>query len=141
MMRQSDTVVRWGGEEFLIITRQSRQADALPLAERIRREIEQKTFMVVSGQPLRQTISIGFCHYPFISNEEEKLNWQQVVAMADTALYLAKHNGRNLVIGIEPGPVPFAGAGQELLADLAAAVKKGFIQLACRKAVKIPAHP
>ena len=141
MMRQSDSVARWGGEEFLIITRQSRRADAFPLAERIRQTIEQTAFAFPAGPHIKKTVSIGFCHYPFLCQGDEKLNWHQVVAMADTALYLAKHNGRNLVIGIEPGPVPFAGAGQELLADLAAAVKKGFIQLACRKAVKIPAHP
>jgi len=141
MMRQSDSVARWGGEEFLIITRQSRRADAYPLAERIRQTIEQTAFAVSPGQTIRKTISIGFCHYPFLCQGEEKLSWHQVVAMADTALYLAKHNGRNLVIGIEPGPTPFHGDGQELLVDLAAAVNRGTIVLSCRKAVKIPAHP
>ncbi len=140
MMRQSDSVARWGGEEFLIITRQSRQADAGLLAERIRQTIEQEAFTLPSGQRFRKTVSIGYCHYPFLSNEEEKLGWHQVVAMADTALYLAKHNGRNLVVGIQPGPTPLAGDGQELLADLAAAVKNGHIELLCRKPVKVPAH-
>ncbi len=141
MMRQSDSVARWGGEEFLIITRQSRRADAYPLAERIRQTIEHTDFVVSPGQHIKKTISIGFCHYPFLLEGEEKLSWHQVVAMADTALFLAKHNGRNLVIGIEPGPTPFHGDGQELLADLAAAVNKGTIGLSCRKTVKIPAHP
>ena len=140
MMRQSDSVARWGGEEFLIITRQSRRADAYPLAERIRQTIEQTGFAVFPGQQIKQTVSIGFCHYPFLCQDKEKLNWQQVVAMADTALYLAKHNGRNLVVGIEPGATPFYGVGQELLADLAAAVKTGTIEITCRKPVKIPAH-
>ncbi len=141
MMRQSDSVARWGGEEFLIITRQSRRADAYPLAERIRQTIELTAFAVPAGPHIKKTVSIGFCHYPFLCQDEEMLNWHQVVAMADTALYLAKHNGRNLVIGIEPGPIPFHGAGQELLADLAAAAKKGYIEMSCRKPVKIPAHP
>jgi diguanylate cyclase (GGDEF)-like protein len=141
MMRQSDTVARWGGEEFLIITRQSRRVDAGPLAERIREAIEQEAFPLPTGQRIRKTVSIGYCHYPFLSNEEEKLGWHQVVAMADSALYLAKHNGRNLVIGIHPGPAPFGGEGQELLADLDAAARNGFIELACRKPVRIPPHP
>ena len=79
------------------------------------------------GQSIKKTISIGFCHYPFLCQGKEKMSWHQVVAMADTALYLAKHNGRNLVIGIEPGPTPFHGEGQELLVDLAAAVDRGNI--------------
>ncbi|MCU0236174.1 MAG: diguanylate cyclase [Acidobacteria bacterium] len=142
MMRQSDTVVRWGGEEFMIITRQASQADALQLAERVRQGIEKAAFQMPGGQHIKKTVSIGFCHYPFLSGDQEKLSWQQVVSMADNALYLAKHNGRNLVIGIRPGPVPFAGAGQELFADLAAAVRDGHLQLICGKdRVKIPEHP
>ena len=141
MMRQSDTVVRWGGEEFLIITRQSGQGDAVQLAERIRLSIEQAAFHVPAGNRIKKTASIGFCHYPFLSGDEERLNWQQVVALADNALYLAKHNGRNLVVGIKPGPTPFAGDGQELLTDLAAAVKNGYLEVISRKhPVRIPAH-
>ncbi len=141
MMRQSDTVVRWGGEEFLIVTRQSSQADAFQLAERIRQNIEQTAFHVPPAQKIKKTVSIGFCHYPFLSGEEEKLNWQQVVSMADNALYLAKHNGRNLVVGIRPGRSLFAGSAQELLADLSAAVKSGHLEVICRKDhIHIPPH-
>jgi hypothetical protein len=62
--------------------------------------------------------------------------------MADSALYLAKQNGRNLVVGIRPGREPFAGSGQELLADLAAAVGHGHLELICSKnRIKIPDHP
>jgi diguanylate cyclase (GGDEF)-like protein len=142
MMRQSDTVVRWGGEEFLVITRQSGQGDAIQLAERIRQAMEQAAFQVPAGGRIKKTVSIGFCHYPFLSGGVEKLNWQQAVALADNALYLAKHNGRNLVVGIQPGPEPLAGEGQELLSDLAAAVKKGFLVVISPKgAIRIPAHP
>jgi diguanylate cyclase (GGDEF)-like protein len=141
MMRQSDTVARWGGEEFLVVTRQSRQADAYPLAERIRQTIELEEFTVPSGLRLKETVSIGYCHFPFLSSGQETLSWHQVVAMADSALYLAKHNGRNLVIGIHPGPAPFDGEGQELLADLDAAARNGFIEMACRKPVRVPPHP
>ena len=74
MMRQSDTVVRWGGEEFLVITRQSGQADAFQLAERIRLRIEQTDFQIAPANEFRKTISIGFCHYPFLCGEEEKLD-------------------------------------------------------------------
>ncbi len=141
MMRQSDTIVRWGGEEFMAITRQSSQGDAFQLAERIRLRVEQTVFQLSPGHTIKKTLSIGFCHFPFLSGEEEKLNWPQAVALADNALYLAKHNGRNLVVGIRPGPVPFPGPGQELLSDLAAAVKNGHLELISGKShIKIPVH-
>jgi diguanylate cyclase (GGDEF)-like protein len=141
MMRQSDTVVRWGGEEFMVLTRQSSQADAFQLAERIRLGIEKSAFRMPGGQQLKKTVSIGFCHFPFLCGDEEKLNWQQVVSMADNALYLAKHNGRNLVIGVRPGPTPFTASGQELLSDLAASVQHGHLLLVSSKnRIKIPEH-
>jgi diguanylate cyclase (GGDEF)-like protein len=141
IMRQSDTVVRWGGEEFLVITRQSRRSDAFALAERIRLSIEQKDFQVAPGQRIHKTVSIGFCHYPFISGEADKLGWHQVVAMADTALYLAKHNGRNMAVGIEPGTEAFFGPGQELLSDVATAIQNGHLHLISHKNhIKVPVH-
>jgi diguanylate cyclase (GGDEF)-like protein len=141
-MRQSDTVVRWGGEEFLIITRQSGQADAFQLAERLRQSMEQAAFHVPTGHNIKKTVSIGYCHYPFLIGKEEKLSWQQAISMADNALYLAKHNGRNLVVGIQPGKEPCSGNGQELLADLAAAVKHGYVELVCSMhPIKISTHP
>jgi diguanylate cyclase (GGDEF)-like protein len=134
-------VARWGGEEFLVITRQSRRADAGPLAERIRQTIEQEPFQLPGGQSLRKTVSIGYCHYPFFSGDAEKLGWHQVVALADSALYLAKHNGRNLVVGVQPGQTPAAGDGQKLLADLAQAAERGHIEVLCRRPVRFPPHP
>jgi len=53
-----------GGEEFMIITRQAGRADAFPLAERIRRGIEQSEFHVPPELVIHKTVSIGFCHYP-----------------------------------------------------------------------------
>ncbi len=142
MMRQSDTIARWGGEEFLIITRQSGQGDALQLAERIRLHIETTVFRIAAENKIRKTISIGYAHYPFLIAGEEKFTWQQVVALADNALYLAKHNGRNLVVGIQPGLNPFPGPGQELLGDLAAAIQNRHLEtVSLKRNLKIPAHP
>ncbi len=142
MMRQSDTIVRWGGEEFMIITRQSSQSDAFQLAERIRLHIEKASFKISTEHVIKKTISIGFSHYPFSFSGQERFSWQQVVALADNALYLAKHNGRNLVVGIQPGINPFSGPGQELLGDLAMAVKNHHLEVVSRKNnLKIPVHP
>ena len=142
MMRQYDTIVRWGGEEFMVITRQSIQGDAFPLAERIRLNIEKTAFSISADQRINKTISIGYTHYPFHIAGQEKFNWQQAVALADNALYLAKHNGRNCVVGITPGSEPFPGTGHELLGNLANAVKNNHLKLISRKNnLKIPVHP
>jgi len=142
MMRQYDTVVRWGGEEFMVITRQSGQGDSFQLAERIRLNIENTAFSVSAEQKIKKTISIGYSHYPFLIAGHEKFSWQQAVALADNALYIAKHNGRNRVVGIMPGSEPFPGSGQELLGNLADAVKNNHLKLIGRKNnLKIPVHP
>ncbi len=142
MMRQSDTIARWGGEEFLIITRQSGPGDALQLAERIRQHIEKTVFSIAAENKIRKTISIGYAQYPFLIAGQEKFSWQQVVALADNALYLAKHNGRNLVVGIQPGLNPFPGSGQELLSDLATAIKNKHLEVfSPKRNLKIPVHP
>ncbi|MBN2346408.1 MAG: GGDEF domain-containing protein, partial [Candidatus Aminicenantes bacterium] len=142
MMRQSDTVVRWGGEEFLVLTRRSGPDDAFVLAERIRRHIEETAFPVGPGATVRKTLSVGFCLYPFLSGGEDKLSWAQAVALADTALYLAKHNGRNLAVGLQPGKRPFQGDGHELLADIPAAIAAGCLEVVSRREnLKIPSQP
>ncbi|WLT32060.1 two-component regulator propeller domain-containing protein [Geothrix sp. PMB-07] len=100
VVRTSDTVVRWGGEEFLIVTRNTARADAAILPERIRTAIEAHPFDVDKPEPLFKTGSIGFSAFPFIRNNVEGFAWEHVVAVADACLYAAKRNGRNAWVGI-----------------------------------------
>ena len=46
------------------------------------------------------TCSIGFAYYPFLSDQTNSLSWEQVVAVADRALYVAKKSGRNAWVGL-----------------------------------------
>src|SRR5262249_6956323 len=62
--RQSDLVVRWGGEEFLIISRDAERQDAEVLAHRILNVIGQKSYDAGAGCEARLTCSIGWAAFP-----------------------------------------------------------------------------
>jgi diguanylate cyclase (GGDEF)-like protein len=98
--RESDCVVRWGGEEFLIVSRFSNRDEAPLMAERIRHHIEQTDFVMDDGQSLKKTCSIGYACYPFLREYPFALSWEQVIGTADQALYAAKKSGRNRSVGL-----------------------------------------
>ncbi len=100
--RDTDTIVRWGGEEFLIVARNASRAEALVLAERIRSGVENHAFDIGTEVPLKRTCSVGFSFYPFLADPPEACSWEQVVDLADHCLYAAKRGGRNAWVGINP---------------------------------------
>ena len=104
ILRESDYLVRWGGEEFLIVIRYCSRPEATDLAERIRRGIEAVAFNLDSGQTLRRTCSLGLAAYPFYPNASGALSWEQVVDIADRALYMAKQSGRNTWVYLSSSP-------------------------------------
>lgn len=98
--RESDCVVRWGGEEFLVVSRFAERNEAPLMAERIRKSIEQHDFVLPDGGILKKTCSIGFASFPFLRHQPTALTWEQVIDIADRALYAAKKSGRNRSVGI-----------------------------------------
>jgi len=105
-VRDSDTVVRWGGEEFLIVAKQTTNAEVHLLAERVRARVAACDFDLGQGVTLRKTCSIGFASYPFPAHDAPRPRWEDVVALADQCLYAAKGSGRDVWVGIvQDGPV------------------------------------
>jgi diguanylate cyclase (GGDEF)-like protein len=103
-MRDTDTLVRWGGEEFLLIARSSSRHEAAAIAERIRSVISGHAFIVGKRTTsLRLTCSIGFAPFPFLPQARTRFGWQEVLDIADTCLYAAKHAGRNRTVGVLSG--------------------------------------
>jgi predicted signal transduction protein with EAL and GGDEF domain len=98
--RQSDTIVRWGGDEFLLVGRNADPETAENLAERIRSVMEEKKFEVGLEQTVHLSCSIGFAFYPFDPARPTFFSWEQVIGIADRALYVAKESGRNIWAGI-----------------------------------------
>ena len=96
--RSSDFVVRWGGDEFLIIARHTSAAEAEVLAERIRARMAQKIFPLGNGYVARTTCSIGFVCYPLLRAQPDVVPWDDVLNLADTAMYQAKEE-RNAWVG------------------------------------------
>ena len=88
--RSSDFVIRWGGDEFLVIARQADREQVEALAERIRSEIANTEFDLGNGAYAQTSCSIGFACYPFLRSVPELLNWEQVLGCADRAMYCAK---------------------------------------------------
>lgn len=100
VFRESDYLIRWGGEEFLVVARATDRADAGRLAERIRAAVAARGFALEDGTCLSKTCSVGFACFPFVPALPRLLSWTQVVELADRALYYSKHGGRNAWNGI-----------------------------------------
>ena len=95
MVREGDYVVRWGGEEFLIVFRPMPKEQPSRIAERIRAAVEQTPFSVNDSESLDVTCSLGFSEYPASIQHPGELGWEEIVELADQALYYVKENGRN----------------------------------------------
>jgi diguanylate cyclase (GGDEF)-like protein len=127
-VRESDSVIRWGGEEFLILARQMNGSNLHELAERLRRAVHAQPIAVEPGVEIRLTCSVGFSQFPL--GEPDLFSWNEVVQLADAALLLAKQSGRDLAVGIELGDREFErGAQQQEPRDLLAAVRAGYLRL------------
>lgn len=92
-----DIVVRWGGDEFVMLCHGANLNSAAALAERLRGTVAKQVFRAPAGQAVRTSASIGFSIYPFISASPESVSWQQALAFADAAMYLAKRDRNDWV--------------------------------------------
>ena len=98
--RASDLVARWGGDEFLVVSRFTDRRRGSALAERIRSAIAQRTFDLGDGRTLRRACSVGVAAYPFSLAHVDALTWEQVAAVADQAMYQAKRAGANAWVSV-----------------------------------------
>ena len=94
MVRESDVLARWGGEEFIIIAPETDEAQACHLAERIRSQVAEYAFPHAAEQPLGQvSVSIGVA-----TTSDEIKDVKSLVKLADNGAYNAKENGRNRTV-------------------------------------------
>ena len=91
-LRDIDSVGRVGGEEFAVVLPHTDSARALEVAERLRKTVERSEVALAHGMPLRFTLSIGVT-----TLVETNTNIDTLISQADSALYEAKHLGRNRV--------------------------------------------
>ncbi len=100
VFRAGDHLVRWGGEEFLIVARGSSRAHAAELAERARAMVADHPFVMDDGRRLQRSCSVGFAAFPLAPAHPGALAWSAVVDLADAALYAVKRAGRNGSLGV-----------------------------------------
>ncbi len=98
-LRETDIASRYGGEEFTVLLRKGKKAEAMKVAERIRKKIEEYDF-VYNDQHLHVTVSGGFSVFDKDTNPVELPNL--FVNQADSGLYMSKNNGRNQVTFFDP---------------------------------------
>ncbi|MCB0403152.1 MAG: diguanylate cyclase [Bdellovibrionales bacterium] len=97
-VRGIDPAFRYGGDEFVVILHNADTEGARVIAERIRKNIERRVF-IIQDQKLSTTVSIGIATYPVHAAERETL-----LQLADEAMYSAKKSTRNavhLALGLE----------------------------------------
>lgn len=119
IFRDSDYLIRWGGEEFLVVARATRRSRASELAERARAAVAGADFQLPDGSALARSCSIGYACFPLCASAPQALGWPELIEIADAALYHVKHHGRDGWCGV-------SGVQGMTASQLAAMVRQEF---------------
>lgn len=95
LVRTGDYIVRWGGEEFLLVFRPMQRQYVSTIGNRIRQSVAEQKFVINEDTSLEITCSVGLSEYPIAGDGQYQLHWEQMVELADAALYWVKRNGRD----------------------------------------------
>lgn len=95
LVRTGDYIVRWGGEEFLLVFRPMQRQYVSTIGDRIRHSVAEQKFVINDTTTLEITCSVGLAEYPIAGDSQYQLGWEQMVELADAALYWVKRNGRD----------------------------------------------
>jgi diguanylate cyclase (GGDEF)-like protein len=93
-IRPDDVLVRWGGDEFVVVAHAQHVEHATMLAERIRERVAKMKCVLPRGAVVRTSCSIGLTCLPFVPGSPDAVSWEHAIKIADLALYRAKR-GRN----------------------------------------------
>lgn len=96
-VREVDTAVRYGGDEYVLLLRHTDTGGALKVAERIRRAVESHRFLAGEGLNLALTVCIGVASYP-----EHARDKVAILDCADRAMYRGKQTTRNVIYVASP---------------------------------------
>ncbi|HVN21954.1 MAG TPA: GGDEF domain-containing protein, partial [Dongiaceae bacterium] len=102
-IRHSDVLVRWGGEEFLIVSRYTDRREAELLAQRVLSAVADTPFSVgTAGDTMRRTCSMGWAAFPWFMNDPHAVSYEECLTIADRGLNRAKQAGKNCAVGMTP---------------------------------------
>jgi len=100
VVRKSDVLVRWGGEEFLIMSRSTDPSGTPAFCSRILEVMSSEPFDLGHGISVHKTCSVGWAAYPWCRRAYEAMCAEEAIELADAALYRAKSQGRNRGVGM-----------------------------------------
>lgn len=135
-LREDDLVVRWGGEEFLIVVETTDPHYANVLAQRLLDQIGEQP-VTHGALHIAITASIGFATFP-VAPHGLALSWERAIDLVDTVMYMAKAHGRNKAYGIESIEASDEATLLALAGRMEAAWREGAVQL---RALSGPACP
>jgi diguanylate cyclase (GGDEF)-like protein len=102
-IRHSDVLVRWGGEEFLIVSRYTDRGEAELLALRVLSAIADTPFSLGgSEETMYRTCSMGWAAFPWFPDDARAVTYEEVLTLADRGLNRAKQLGKNRAVGMLP---------------------------------------
>lgn len=97
-LRDVDIVIRYGGDEFVVVLIGTNSSQAVLAAERVRSQVDRSQFLVEnSADTVRVSVSIGVASCP-----EHAKDKQSVLRLADETMYAAKRGGKNRVVMLQP---------------------------------------
>jgi diguanylate cyclase (GGDEF)-like protein len=103
-VRKVDAVARYGGDEYIVVLTDTNSKGAMIVAERIRQMVEEHTFTVDEGFPIKLTVSIGVASYP-----EHGVSKVDLLHLADEAMYRGKYGKKNIVYVATPDEKTLTG--------------------------------
>ena len=128
LTRQGDMVLRWGGEEFLIVLRNLNQTALTNFTNRALQVIG-STPVPYQNSSIPVTASAGFLTLPFAGIDEAQLNWEKALKLADMALYMGKVHGRNRGYGLVALHRPYDELKTQLETDLSLPIEQGHLEI------------
>ncbi|PRC94247.1 tetratricopeptide repeat-containing diguanylate cyclase [Solimicrobium silvestre] len=124
VMRDKDMLMRWGGEEFLVFLNHIPTANLPQVVERILISVGGRQ-VPFENNTMPVTISAGYISLQQGDTSEVDPNWEKMLNLADSALYMAKTRGRNQAIGIKVVNVKKEEFDALLEGDLENSIKQG----------------
>jgi diguanylate cyclase (GGDEF)-like protein len=128
ILREEDMVVRWGGEEFLVLVPGAGTEQVESLARRLLQAVGGAPVTLPDGGSLQVTTSIGFAEFP-LGDAALDMPWGLAVDVVDNAMYMAKTLGRNRACGLARVPAASLDELDAVVQDLERAARDGRAQL------------
>ena len=144
-VREEDLLARWGGEEFLVATRRLSPQQVSVLAERLMHAVaDAPVELPGSGALLRLTASIGHASLPLPgrgATPARPIGWERGLKLADSALFLAKRQGRNRAVALVDLRTDDEATVRAVEGDLEAAVAGGHVTVSTLLGPEPPQPP